>query len=194
MPRLFTALELPDDVTEALGRLRQPLPGAKWVSHDQMHLTLRFAGDIDNRQADEFADALGEIAVAPFDVQLAAVDVFGGATPRVLWAGVQASEALTTLAQAHEKAARRVGLMPETRKFRPHVTLARLNGTPVDLVARFLQRRGGFALPAFVAERFVLYSSKPHVGGGPYVIESAYPFLGVGHHFDDDDYEGSKPL
>ncbi|MFM1813729.1 MAG: hypothetical protein RLZ98_424 [Pseudomonadota bacterium] len=187
MPRLFTALELPDDVVDALDKVRQPLAGARWVNLQELHITLRFAGDISNRQADDFAEALGEIDVQPFEVRIAGLDVFGGAQPRVLWARVEPSAELSALARAHERAARSIGLAPETRKFKPHVTLARLTGTPPEMVARLLQRKGHFGVPAFVATRFVLYSSRMHVGGGPYVVEAAYPFAGIPHIDDEDD-------
>lgn len=190
MPRLFTALELPEEVEDALVDLQQPLPGARWLQSENLHITLRFAGDISRRQAEDLSEALGVIDADPFDVQVSGLDVFGGATPRTLWAGIKPSDQLASLVAAHERAARSVGLPPEGRKFKPHVTLARLNGTPVEVMARFLQRKGGLVLPPFLATRFVLFSSRPHVGGGPYVVEAAYPFRGIAHLEEDGDEDG----
>lgn len=178
MPRLFAGLELPEDVRDRLGDLDEPLSGAKWVEQDNLHLTLRFAGDIDNRQAHEFADALAAIQQDIFEVRLIGLGTFGGNDPRAIWAGVEGGDKLGQLARACDRAARRAGLPPEGRAFKPHVTLARLKGARADSVARYLQHHGGFRTDPFVVERFVLFSSRPQVGGGPYVVEEAYPLRG----------------
>lgn len=178
MLRLFAGLELPEQHRLRLSFLRGPLPGAKWVEPEDLHITLRFAGDIDNRQASEFADFLAGIEVAPFEVRIAELGVFGGREPRVLWAGVDGGEPLTLLQRATERAARSAGLAPESQTFKPHVTLARLRGTSAAETARFLSAHPLRDLPPFRVERFVLFSSKPKVGGGPYVVEDAYPLGG----------------
>ena len=188
MPRLFTGIELPDDVREALASLRQPLPGARWIEPENFHVTLRFAGDIDNRVAAEFAHALSEVEVEAFEVRFAGTGAFGGNDPRTLWAGIEPNSGLETLARAHERAARAAGLQPETRKFKPHVTIARLRNTSVDVLARYLQRHGGFRTEPFLVSRFALFSSKPQVGGGPYVIEETYTLLGGDYAEYEDEY------
>ena len=178
MLRLFAGIEVPQAHRMRLGFVRAPLPSAKWVDPEDMHITLRFAGDIDNRQADGFAEFLAAIEIRPFEVRIADLGVFGGREPRVLWAGVDGGEPLLALHRATERAARSAGLEPERQSFKPHVTLARLRGTSPDVVAGFLGSRGGMDLPPFTVERFVLFSSRPHVGGGPYVVEDAYPLAG----------------
>lgn len=178
MPRLFTGIELPPDAKAALARLKSPLPGAKWVEPESLHMTLRFAGDIDNRTAGELADALAQIDTPVFELKLAGLGAFGGNDPHTLYAGVAPNPALEALARANERAARAAGLAAESRSFKPHVTLARLRHSDVDVIARFLGRNGAFQLPAFLVERFVLFSSRPKVGGGPYVVEEAYPLAG----------------
>ena len=180
MPRLFTGLELPQSVRARLGLMRLPLPGAKWIEPDDFHITLRFAGDVDNRVADEFAGFLDEIEAAPFDIAISGVGCFGGRTPRVIWAGVEGGEALANLQKAHERAARRAGLEPESQAFRPHVTLARLRGTRAEAVARFLSSRGALKSEPFRVGHFALFSARPGSGGGPYVVEHAYQFRGEG--------------
>jgi 2'-5' RNA ligase len=70
---------------------------------------------------------------------------------------------------------RRIGLEPEGRKYTPHVTLARLRVSSNHQVAEYLSARGYFRSPSFVASRFVLFSSRDSVGGGPYVVEADYP-------------------
>jgi 2'-5' RNA ligase len=79
------------------------------------------------------------------------------------------------LRRANERAAREAGLPPEGRNFKPHVTLARLRGARADAVAAYLERQGGIGPESFMVSRFVLYSSRNSVGGGPYVVEAAYP-------------------
>lgn len=179
MPRLFTAIELPDRLRETLAALRQPLPGAKWLDADDLHITIRFAGDVDNRTAREFSDLLGNIEAIAFELTLSGLGAFGGNDPRVIWAGVAGSRELDALARANERVARAAGLAAEPRNFKPHVAIARLRGTPVELVARFLERHAAFRSAPFVVPRFVLFSSKPKVGGGPYVVEAAYPLGGA---------------
>ncbi len=91
MLRLFAGIEVPQAHRMRLGFVRAPLPSAKWVDPEDMHLTLRFAGDIDNRQATDFAEFLAAIEIRPFEVRIADLGVFGGREPRVLWAGVMAA-------------------------------------------------------------------------------------------------------
>ncbi len=175
MIRLFAGLEIPQAHRMRLAFLKGPLPGAKWVEPEDMHITLRFAGDIDNRAASEFAEFLAGIEIDPFEVRIAELGAFGGREPRVLWAGVDGGESLGQLQRATERAARSAGLAPETQSYKPHVTLARLRGASVHELARFMSARPLLDLPPFTVERFVLFSSKPKSGGGPYVIEEAYP-------------------
>lgn len=182
MPRLFAAVEIPEELREQLAALRSPLPGAKWVEAGNLHLTLRFAGDVDNRVAAELAHGLAGITVDCFELTIAGLGAFGGNDPKILWAGVSPSPSLDGLARACERAARNAGLPPEPRAFKAHVTLARLRHGRPDQVARFLERNGRFRLPPFMVERFVLMSSRPNVGGGPYVVEEAYPLSGAAPH------------
>src|SRR5258708_38019215 len=115
MPRLFTAIEIPQAIRQHLGLIRAPLSGAKWVEPENMHITLRFAGDIDGRTADEFASLLSGIRARPFPISIQGVGAFGGREPKVLWAGVEAGDELDAFARAHERAARGAGLEPEGR-------------------------------------------------------------------------------
>lgn len=178
MPRLFTGIELPEHITDALVDLQQPLPGAKWVADEDLHVTLRYAGDVDGQIARELTELLGEIDQPVFELRLQGVGAFGGNDPHTLWAGIAACEPLEALARANERAARSAGLAAERRNFKAHVTLARLRGTPPELVARWLGKHGRFQCPPFPVQRFVLYSSRPRVGGGPYVVEASYPLAG----------------
>jgi RNA 2',3'-cyclic 3'-phosphodiesterase len=177
MPRLFTGLEIPAEVSRKLSGLRGGLPNARWVEPENYHVTLRFIGDIDEGMARDLYAALGESRRRdPVEVALDRLDTFGGGKPRALFARVAATPQLDDLQAEQERLVRRAGLPPESRRFTPHVTLARLrNGSPAE-IARYIVERGPFPKLAFTADRFVLYSARPSTGGGPYVIEAAYPF------------------
>jgi RNA 2',3'-cyclic 3'-phosphodiesterase len=179
MPRLFTGIEIPPRLISRLSMLRGKLAGARWIDPENFHLTLRFAGDIDDLQAHAFASALEEIDFDSFDVSIEGLGSFGGNKPRALFAGVRLSDPLERLQKAHERAARRIGLPPETRNFTPHITLARLKETRPAAVAEYLSYYGGFVAEPFRVSRFVLFSSRANHGGGPYLIEECYPFRGA---------------
>lgn len=179
MPRLFTGIEIPAEQREEIARIKLPLPGGgRWTEPDDLHLTLRFVGDIEKAQAEEFADRLESIDLDAFELRLSQLGVFGGNEPRSIWAGVEDSTALEALARANDRAARAAGLPADTRPFKAHITLARLKFATADEVARVLQRIGAFRTKPFIVSRFVLFSSKPKSGGGPYVVEEAFNLRG----------------
>jgi 2'-5' RNA ligase len=192
MPRLFTAIEIPLAVRLHLSLVRAPLAGAKWIEPDNMHITLRFVGDIDGRSADEFVSLLAGVRARPFPVTIADIGAFGGRDPRVLWAGVQAGEPLDALYRANDRAARAAGLESEGRAFKPHVTLARMRGGRQQAVARFLGENGGLRTQPFTVTRFVLLSARPGSGGGPYVVEAEFPFEGS-NEFDETEEHLEDP-
>lgn len=176
MPRLFTGLEIPADTAFSLSLKRGGLTGARWIDPENYHITLRFIGDVDNQTANEVADNLDYLSQSlRFPIRLTHLGTFGGDKPRALFAGVEPSESLTRLQMAHERMLQRSGLPPEGRKFVPHITLARLRGTSALDVARFIAEAGRFEPITFSVPRFVLFSSKDSVGGGPYVVEQSYP-------------------
>jgi len=179
MPRIFTAIEIPADVAQTLTFLRGGLPGARWIDPENYHITLRFIGDVDAQVAREVASMLDMVNRAPFELRLDGLDSFGGRKPRAVFAGVAPSQALMDLQAEHERLMQRVGLDAEGRKFTPHVTLARLRESTSRQVADYLSIRGSFRSPPFRVERFVLYSARSSVGGGPYVVEAAYPFAAI---------------
>jgi 2'-5' RNA ligase len=174
MPRLFTGLEIPPDVCRILSDLRGGLPGARWIDPENYHLTLRFIGDIDGASANEIASVLLRVNRKPFEVTLRGLSSFGGKKPRAVVASVEPSGPLVELQAELERLMQRCGLDPESRKFKPHVTLARLRDASNHDVANYLSVRGYFPSRVFTAERFVLFSSRASVGGGPYVVEDSY--------------------
>ena len=178
MPRLFTGISLPEAIRDQLTELEAPLPGANWVDIDNLHLTLRFAGDIDNRTARDFSDMLASISVNAFLLRLSGLGTFGGKEPHTLYAGVQPNPTLEALARANERAAVAAGLSPSRRAFKPHVTLARLNRSRPDILARYLGRHSAFRSSAFLVTEFDLFSARPNVGGGPYISEETFSLSG----------------
>lgn len=176
MPRLFTGIEIPDEIAEQLSALRGGLPGARWIDPGNYHITLRFIGDIDGATARDIFALLGDGRPrSPIEVSLETLDSFGGDRPRSVFARVAPNSGLVDLQNEQERLIRRAGVDPEKRKFVPHVTLARLkDASPLD-VADYFSTRGYFRRLVFTARRFVLFSSRASVGGGPYVVEAAYP-------------------
>ncbi|MBJ3786552.1 RNA 2',3'-cyclic phosphodiesterase [Devosia sediminis] len=176
MPRLFTGLEIPADVGFALSLKRGGLAGARWIDPENYHITLRFIGDVDGHVADDVADSLDRLSNSlQFPIRLTHLGSFGGDKPRALYAGVEPSEALTRLQAAQERMLQKAGLAPEGRKFVPHVSLARLRGTSAEDLARFMAEAARFEPLSFAPARFVLYSSRDSIGGGPYLVEQSYP-------------------
>src|SRR5262249_51953071 len=175
MPRLFTGLEIPSDVGQSLSVLRGGLPGARWIDPENYHVTLRFIGDVDDVTAHEVASMLGRVRREPFELRAEDLKSFGGREARAIVATLGAVQALMELQAEHERLMQRVGLEPEGRKYTPHVSLARLRESSNRQVADYLALRAPFRSPPFKVSRFVLFSSRASVGGGPYVVEAAYP-------------------
>ncbi|QGM45388.1 RNA 2',3'-cyclic phosphodiesterase [Methylocystis heyeri] len=175
MPRLFTALEIPFSVADSLASLRGGLGGARWIDAENYHITLRFIGDVDERLAHDVAHALDAIRRRALTVTIDQLASFGGDKPRAIVARARPEPALIELQAEQERLLRRLGAPPEPRKYIPHVTLARLRGAAPGAVAAYLGARGYFPPLKFEAPRFVLYSSRDSVGGGPYIVEAEYP-------------------
>ena len=175
MPRLFTGLEIPPRVAQSLAMMRGGLPGARWIDPENYHLTLRFIGDIDAALARDIAGLLGRAQRVPFELRIDGLSSFGGRKPRALVAAVAPAAPLMELQAEHERLLRRLGLEPEGRKYTPHVTLARLRDSSSRQVADYLTARAHYRSASFAISRFVLFSSRASVGGGPYVVEAAYP-------------------
>ena len=177
MPRLFTGFEIPSTLGFELSLKRGGLNGARWIEPADYHVTLRFIGDVDHAMARDIDGLLTEMQSAPIDITLDGLTSFGGDKPRILAARVRPTSALSDFQADQERLMRRLGLPPETRKYTPHVTLARLRGTSAAELARHMEQSGLFLTRSFVAQRFALFSAKDSVGGGPYVVEATYPLL-----------------
>ncbi|WP_343791215.1 RNA 2',3'-cyclic phosphodiesterase [Brevundimonas kwangchunensis] len=177
MIRLFTALSIPWDVAETLKRRQSGLPGAKWRSEEQLHVTLAFYGEVSERTADDLAAELGRAATGgAFEIELAGVGAFGDAhRSHTLWAGVQPSERLNVLAGRCRTAAERAGVVMERRDYRPHVTLAYLKPqTNPDRIGAWITGHNLLHSPPIRVDRFGLYSSVLTSDGSQYQLEREY--------------------
>ncbi len=175
MPRLFTGVEIPPDVAQSLSMLRGGLPGARWIDQENYHVTLRFIGDVDDYIAHEIESLLGRVRRKPFELRLDGLTSFGSKKPRAVVATVEPSLALMEAQAEQERLMQRIGLKPEGRKYIPQGPLARLRDASSRDVADYLSARGHFRSQSFPVSRFVLFSSRASVGGGPYVVEASYP-------------------
>ncbi len=176
MLRLFVALDFPEEIRRRLAGLGGGVPGARWTEVENLHLTLRFIGEVPGDQAAGIDAALAEVTAPAFDLVLDGVGVFGsGRHARVLWAGVERGEGLAHLQAKVESALVRCGLPAEERRFTPHVTLARLRDAPKDRVGRFIEERGLFRAGPVRMDHFTLYRSHPGKGGAVYEPLRSYP-------------------
>lgn len=173
--RLFVALPLPDGVAESLLLMVGGIPGARWQRREQLHLTLRFIGEVDGRVAADVDDALAVLSAPGFTVALHGVGTFGGRDPRQLWAAVRPNPALMHLQRKIETALQRIGLAAEPRKFTPHVTLAKLKASPREKVTDYLSAHALYTSTPFDIDAFGLYSSTLTPNGSLYRCERCYP-------------------
>jgi 2'-5' RNA ligase len=175
MIRLFAAVPVPDEIVAALARRQTGLDGARWRTAAQMHLTLRFFGELREDLARDLDLELATLGGAPFEIVLEGVGAFGeGGDISAVWAGVAENAELRRLAKACEAAARRIGLKPERRNYRPHLTLAYLRHCPPDKVAAWIQANNLLKSPPIRIDRFGLYSSFLGGEGAQYRLEAEY--------------------
>jgi 2'-5' RNA ligase len=173
--RLFVALDLPWPLRERLALLAGGLPGARWISAENYHLTLRFIGETPGHRAEDADLALSSLRARGFSLTLAGVGTFEKAgKPAALWAGVERNPALDHLQTKIETALQRAGFAAERRRFVPHVSLARLDNPPGDKLAAFLQAHNLFRAPPVPVEHFTLFSSRLGKEQAVYTAEVDY--------------------
>ena len=176
MVRLFVALALPDTIRDQLTGICAGLPGARWVPPENLHLTLRFIGELDRGDIPDIDDALSRISADAFEIRLDTIGFFGrGRAIRALWIKTARSPELAVLQAGVESAMVRAGCAPEARKFVPHVTLARFRRARSDLVERFVADHSMFKLDPFPVQALTLYSSFLSHAGAIYAPEAEYP-------------------
>lgn len=178
MLRLFAAVAIPEEIGRPLVRRQQGLPGARWRPIEAFHITLRFFGDVREDIAVDLDTELAGVSARPLTLMLEGAGAFGeGADIHAVWAGVAENADLRHLARSAETAARRAGLKPETRSYRPHVTLAYLRRPEPPQVAAWIQSHNLLKSPPFMATTFGLYSSWRTDEGSAYRLEREYPLL-----------------
>lgn len=184
--RLFVALPVPDVVARSLLLLEGGVPGARWQAREQMHLTLRFIGEVDGGDARALDDALAGIDAPAFDLQLHGVGQFGNKQPHSLWAAARKNDLLDHLQHKVDTAIRRVGQPQDAHKFSPHITLARLRHPELEKVREWLTDHALYTSAEFRVDAFCLYSSKLTSDGSIYRVEQEYPLRGFdAGGFDD---------
>ena len=184
--RLFVALPIPDSVAREMLLLQGGVPGARWQHREQLHLTLRFIGEVDGRDARAIDDALSVIEAPAFSLQFHGVGQFGNKQPHTLWAAARKNEVLDHLARKVDTAIRRVGQPQDSHKFMPHVTLARLKHPELDKVREWLVEHALSTSAEFTVTAFCLYSSKLTSDGSIYRVEREYSLRG----YDHDEIDG----
>ena len=184
--RLFVALPIPGPVAQRLMLMQGGVPGARWQSREQLHLTLRFIGEVDGRDARAIDDALAGIDAPAFDLQLHGVGQFGNKQPHALWAAARRNELLEHLQRKVDAAIRRVGQPQDAHKFMPHVTLARLSHSDLDKLREWLISHALATSDEFRVNAFCLYSSKLTSDGSIYRVEQEYPLRGYDDAEADD--------
>jgi 2'-5' RNA ligase len=178
MTRLFAALPVPFEIAEALAKRQVGLVGARWSPFENLHITLRFFGEVSETQAEDLDLALSAKTGAGFELYLDGSGAFGeGEVMRAVWARVADSEPLSRLANRCETAACKCGLKPEGRKFKPHITLAYLKHAPAPAVAAWVQSHSLLKSPTWRARSFGLYSSWRTESGSRYQLERSYPLV-----------------
>ena len=178
MPRLFAALRPPPAIRETLFDLMDGVPGARWQDDEQLHLTLRFIGEVDRPVAEDIAAALASVHADAPSVRLAGVGRFAhrGRT-EALWAALSPHDALAQLHRKVDQACIRAGLAPEGRAYLPHITLARLPRAlgAEAAVDAWLVRHAGLASQCFTLGHLMLYESHLGRGGAQYEAVARWP-------------------
>ena len=170
MHRLFIGLRPPAPIRAHLLAQMGGVHGARWQTDDQLHLTLRFIGEVERPLAEDVALALGQVHFPAIEAAIAGTGQFDSrGRPNAIWAGVRPHEPLAQLHRKLDQAMVRLGLEPERRAYLPHIPLARLNG-PTNIADRYLADHAGLASPVFTFSHMVLFEST--LGGEGAIYEA----------------------
>ncbi len=171
MHRLFIAYRPPPAIKEQLLGLMGDVAGAKWQREDQLHLTLRYIGQVDGQMAEEVAQEVERFSFSPIAIHLAGTGSFESRDQgQPLWAGVAPEAPLTALHKKLDQAMMRLGLPAEQRRYAPHITLARFGRTKADLVP-WLMQNASLASPDFPLDHLALFESHFGRDGGMHYEE-----------------------
>jgi 2'-5' RNA ligase len=179
MHRLFVAIRPPQPIRDLLIDAMDDSADFRWQDEEQLHLTLRFVGEVERPVANDLADALHAIRSPAFDLAIAGAGRFEQRSGGAFWAGIEPRQPVAALAARIERACVAVGLEPERRAFHPHVTLARWKGRRSREVHDWLERRAGLASDPFRVDSFALFESRLSRHGAHYEEVAAYPLSGA---------------
>lgn len=178
MHRLFVALRPPPAIRARLAAVQDGVASARWQDDAQLHLTLRYIGEVERPVAEDIALALGQVHAPAPVVALAGVGAFDRqGRVDALWAGVAPPDALAALHRKVDRALVRIGLDPERRAYLPHITLARLprsaGGDPA--IDAWRARHAALASEPFALDALILYESHVGSNGASYTPAARYP-------------------
>ena len=175
MHRLFVAIRPPQEIRDLLIDAMDDSPEFRWQEEEQLHLTLRFVGEVERPIAEDLAAELAGIRAEPFELRVSGVGRFEQRSSGALWAAVEPKPPLAALAPKVERVCQTAGLEPERRAFHPHITLARWKGRRTREVHDFLDSRAGLASAPFAVDRFILFESRLSRHGAHYEEVAVYP-------------------
>ncbi len=160
--RLFVCIELPEFVREALGGLETRLRGFRWTRSENLHLTLKFIGEVDTPLTDDITEALSAIKVEPFILALKEVGCFPGQRrPRIVWVGAGGGHPhLFQLQGKVDNTLTALGIEPEKQSYSPHITIARCGESSPESVRQLLKKNREFETAPFNVAEFALYRSE----------------------------------
>ena len=175
MQRLFVALELPDDVRESLTALQQGLSGMRWTAPNNLHLTLRFIGEVPLTQVEKIRRALEDIQEKSFSLRLCELGFFDRKPQAVLWAGLDASQSLLMLKNRVDAALAKHAELPlPQERFSPHITLGRMKNADREILKEFTAQHIAASKTPFLVTGFTLFSSILDSSGAEYTVEARY--------------------
>lgn len=175
MHRLFVAIRPPSAIRKMLLGAMGGISGARWQSEDQLHLTLRYIGEVDRHRAGDVHAALGAVHHPSFALALNGIGAFERrGLADAVWAGVTPHEPLRALHKKVDAALARVGVAPDERAYLPHITLARLKRSSGP-VGNLLASAGDLSSPGFAVDHFALFESDLTAEAAVYSIVERYP-------------------
>jgi 2'-5' RNA ligase len=160
MHRLFVALSLPETISDSLVDAMDDSPALRWVGDENLHLTLRFIGEVERPVAEDVARALQAIRSPAFAIRLTGIGMFDHRSGGAIWAGVEPREPVAALAAKVNRACQVAGIEPERRAYHPHVTLARYRNSSMADAQGFIERTRGLSTPVFKVDAFTLFESR----------------------------------
>ena len=175
MHRLFVGIRPPEEIRDLLIDAMDDSADFRWQAEEQLHVTLRFIGEVDRPLADDLAAALVRVRAPRFDLRIRGVGRFEQRSAGALWAGIEPKEPVAALAAKVERVCQSVGLEPERRAFHPHITLARWKGRRSREIAAFLEQQRGLLSEAFTVDHFILFESRLSRHGAHYEEVATYP-------------------